>query len=134
MMTQLHNFASKYKIPIMAFIQLNRDGITKESTDTASGSDRIIWLCSNFSIFKRKSSEEISEDGSDNGNRKLVPLISRHGGGLDDNDYINCNMKGWCAKITEGKTKLELMNNRDQQQDGFLVEDEDENSEAIPFN
>ena len=134
MMTQLHNFASKYKIPIMAFIQLNRDGITKESTDTASGSDRIIWLCSNFSIFKRKSSEEIAEDGSDNGNRKLVPLISRHGGGLDDNDYINCNMKGWCAKITEGKTKLELMNNRDQQQDGFLVEDEDENSEAIPFN
>lgn len=134
MMTQLHNFASKYKIPIMAFIQLNRDGITKESTDTASGSDRIIWLCSNFSIFKRKSSEEIAEDGADNGNRKLVPLISRHGGGLDDNDYINCNMKGWCAKITEGKTKLELMNNRDQQQDGFLVEEQDEDSEAIPFN
>ena len=133
MMTQLHNFASKYKIPIMAFIQLNRDGITKESTDTASGSDRIIWLCSNFSIFKRKSSEEIAEDGADNGNRKLVPLISRHGGGLDDNDYINCNMKGWCAKITEGKTKLEVMNNREQQSDGFLVEDNNEDSEQIPF-
>jgi len=58
MMTSLHNFASKYKIPIVGFIQLNRDGITKESTDTASGSDRIIWLCSNFTIFKRKSDEE----------------------------------------------------------------------------
>ena len=42
MMTSLHNFAVKYKVPIMAFVQLNRDGITKESTDTASGSDRII--------------------------------------------------------------------------------------------
>mgnify|MGYP003875370337 CR=1 FL=1 len=103
MMTELHNFATKYKVPIVAFIQLNRDGINKESTDTASGSDRIIWLCSNFTIFKRKSDEEIAEDGPIHGNRKLVPLISRHGGGLDDNDYINCNMKGWCAKIEEGK-------------------------------
>lgn len=130
MMTSLHNFASKYKIPIVAFIQLNRDGITKESTDTASGSDRIIWLCSNFTIFKRKSDEEISEDGTSAGNRKLIPVISRHGGGLDDNDYINCNMKGWCAKITEGKTKLELMNNNSNEEEGFVV---DNDTEEIPF-
>lgn len=110
MMTSLHNFACKYQIPIVAFVQLNRDGITKETTDTASGSDRIIWLCSNFSIFKRKSDEEIAEDGSDGGNRKLIPVISRHGPGIEDNDYINCHMKGWCAKITEGKTRIELMN------------------------
>jgi len=111
MMTSLHNFATRYKVPIVAFVQLNRDGITKESTDTASGSDRIIWLCSNFTIFKRKSDEEVAEDGPNEGNRKLVPIISRHGGGLDDNDYINCHMKGWCAKITEGRTKLEIANN-----------------------
>ena len=131
MMTQLHNFAVKFKVPIVAFIQLNRDGITKESTDSASGSDRIIWLCSNFTIFKRKSDEEIAEDGPTNGNRKLVPLIARHGGGLDDNDYINCNMKGWCAKITEGKTRLELINNTQTTDQGFVIDDnEDEN---IPF-
>lgn len=133
MMTQLHNFATKYKVPIVAFVQLNRDGITKESTDTASGSDRIIWLCSNFSIFKRKTPEEIAEDGPDNGNRKLVPLISRHGGGLDDNDYINCHMKGWCAKITEGKTRLELVKNNKYNNDGFLVEDNNADDEDIPF-
>lgn len=134
MMTALHNFAKKYQVPIMAFIQLNRDGITKESTDSASGSDRIIWLCSNFTIFKRKSDEEIAEDGAENGNRKLVPLISRHGGGLDDNDYINCHMRGWCAKITEGKTRLELTNNPSSRKEGFVVNDNnnDENSE-IPF-
>lgn len=110
MMTSLHNFACKYQIPIVAFVQLNRDGITKETTDTASGSDRIIWLCSNFTIFKRKSDEEIAEDGADSGNRKLIPVISRHGPGIEDNDYINCHMKGWCAKIIEGKTRIELVN------------------------
>jgi hypothetical protein len=132
MMTQLHNFAVKFKVPVVAFIQLNRDGITKESTDSASGSDRIIWLCSNFTIFKRKSDEEIAEDGVSNGNRKMVPLIARHGGGLDDNDYINCNMKGWCAKITEGKTRLELVNNTQNKDEGFIIDENDE--KAIPFN
>ena len=139
MMTSLHNFAVKYQIPILSFIQLNRDGITKESTDTASGSDRIIWLCSNFSIFKRKSDEEIAEDGADNGNRKLLPLVSRHGGGLDDNDYINCHMKGWCAKISEGKTRLELLNNTKSKDEGFIIDDnqntneEYEDEPQIPF-
>jgi replicative DNA helicase len=135
MMTSLHNFAIKYKIPILAFIQLNRDGITKESTDTASGSDRIIWLCSNFTIFKRKSDEEIAEDGADSGNRKLVPLISRHGGGLDDNDYINCHMKGWCAKITEGQTRLELLHNGNSKNNGFIIDDNNNEAEQedIPF-
>lgn len=137
MMTALHNFAVKYQVPILSFIQLNRDGITKESTDSASGSDRIIWLCSNFSIFKRKSDEEIAEDGGKSGNRKLIPVISRHGGGLDDNDYINCNMKGWCAKITEGQTKLEIMNNSRSDSEGFILDNNEtthnESPEKIPF-
>lgn len=131
MMTSLHNLANKYKIPIVSFIQLNRDGITKESTDTASGSDRIIWLCSNFTIFKRKSDEEIAEDGPNSGNRKLIPVISRHGGGLDDNDYINCHMEGWCAKIVEGQTKLEIKNNSSPSNDGFIINEQ--NDETIDF-
>lgn len=134
MMTSLHNFACKYQLPIVAFVQLNRDGITKESTDTASGSDRIIWLCSNFSIFKRKTDEEIAEDGAKNGNRKLIPLISRHGSGIEENDYINCHMKGWCAKITEGKTRIEVLKggsggNNDT---GFSVEETED--EKIDFS
>jgi replicative DNA helicase len=132
MMTSLHNFACKYQIPVVAFVQLNRDGITKESTDTASGSDRIIWLCSNFSIFKRKSDEEIAEDGSGGGNRKLIPLISRHGSGIEENDYINCHMKGWCAKITEGKTHIELMKGGSNNGPGFDVSEE--NDEKINFS
>jgi uncharacterized protein YrrD len=63
-------------------------------------------------------------------------LISRHGGGLDDNDYINCHMKGWCAKIVEGKTRLELVNNVQTKKDGFIVsnnEYNEEEAEEIPF-
>jgi replicative DNA helicase len=132
MMTSLHNFACKFQIPIVAFVQLNRDGITKESTDTASGSDRIIWLCSNFTIFKRKSDEEIAEDGANGGNRKLIPVISRHGAGIEENDYINCHMKGWCAKISEGKTRIELMKGGSGLDgSGF---DTTETNEKISFN
>ena len=130
MMTGLHNFSLRYKVPILAFIQLNRDGITRESTDAASGSDRIIWLCSNFTIFKRKSDEEMAEDGVGNGNRKLVPIVARHGSGMDDGDYINMHMKGWCGKIDEGKTASELRTESSEGEEGFIVEDDEE---EIPF-
>ena len=132
MMTSLHNFACKYQIPIVAFVQLNRDGITKETTDTASGSDRIIWLCSNFTIFKRKSDEEMAEDGPKSGNRKLIPVISRHGAGIEENDYINCHMKGWCAKIVEGKTRIELLHNGGDGGSEFSIEETE--NEQIDFN
>jgi len=108
MMTSLHNFALRYEVPMLIFIQLNRDGITKESTDSASGSDRIIWLCSNFSIYKNKSDEEIANDGPTEGNKKLVPIISRHGEGLQAGDYINIKMHGKYAKLVEGQTALEI--------------------------
>lgn len=123
MMSNLHNFAVKYDIPILAFMQLNRDGISKETTDTASGSDRIVWLCSNFTIFKRKSDEEIQQDGIKNGNRKLVPVIARHGE-WDDRNYICLDLKGYCAKITEGKTKNEIMEDSGVDQ-GFELEDQE---------
>ena len=74
--TKLHNFMVKYDAPCLSFVQLNRDGITKESTDVVSGSDRLIWLCTSFSIFKMKSNEEIAADSVDNGNRKLVPVVT----------------------------------------------------------
>lgn len=104
----LHDFAFKYGLPILAFIQLNRDGVEKESSTVVAQSDRIIWRCSNFSIFKPKSDEEIAQDGPENGNRKLIPIVCRHGPGLNYGEYINLNMKGWCSKIIEGKTNFEL--------------------------
>ena len=106
--TALHNLCVKLDIPCLSFVQLNRDGITKESTDAVSGSDRLIWLCTSFTIFKIKSPEELAEDGPNAGNRKLVPIVSRHGAGLDDGDYINMIMNGSHAKLRELKTRNEF--------------------------
>lgn len=108
--TSLHNLCVKLDIPCLSFVQLNRDGITKESTDAVSGSDRLIWLCTSFTIFKSKSPEELAEDGPNAGNRKLVPIVSRHGAGLDDGDYINMSMQGSYAKLTELKTRNQFKN------------------------
>jgi replicative DNA helicase len=122
--TQLHNFMVKYDVPCLSFVQLNRDGITKESTDVVSGSDRLIWLCTSFSIFKMKSEEEVAEDKIENGNRKLVPVVARHGCGLDDGDYISMNMFGSIGKLAEGETRNELHNNARAREEGFEINEE----------
>jgi replicative DNA helicase len=106
--TALHNLAVKYDFPCLSFVQLNRDGITKESTDAVSGSDRLIWLCTSFSIFKVKSPEELANDGPSAGNRKLVPIVSRHGPGMEDGNYINVNMVGELARLIELRTRDEF--------------------------
>jgi len=106
--TDLHNFTVQYDVPILSFVQLNRDGINNEDTSVISQSDRIAWLCTNFSIFKFKTPEEINDDGEQEGNRKLIPLISRHGPGIEDGNYINMFMEGQYCMITEGKTKFEI--------------------------
>lgn len=115
--TNLHNLAVKYDFSCLSFVQLNRDGITKESTDAVSGSDRLIWLCTSFSMFKPKSQEEVAEDGPNGGNRKLVTLKARHGPGLMDGNYINLNMIGSHAKLVELRTRDEMRNSPD---DGII--------------
>ena len=107
--TNLHNLAVKYDFACLAFVQLNRDGITKESTDAVSGSDRLIWLCTSFSIFKEKSAEELAEDGPRAGNHKLVPIVSRHGPGMQDGNYINLRMDGAHALLNELRTRDEFL-------------------------
>jgi hypothetical protein len=65
-------------------------------------------LCTNISIFKAKTQEEILEDGEENGNRKLIPLNARHGPGIDDGNYINMYMQGQYAMIEEMRTNAEV--------------------------
>jgi len=111
--TKLHNFAVQMDCSVLSFVQLNRDGISKESADVISQSDRIGWLCTSFTILKEKSTEEIADDGPKNGNRKLVPVLSRHGPGMDDGGYICLNMIGELARITEIGTVRNLSRSRD---------------------
>jgi len=128
MMTALHNFVVRYDVPCLAMLQLNRDGITKESTDSASGSDRIIWLCSNFSIFKPKSDDEQADDGEAGGNRKLIPIACRHGRGLADGDYINMLFEGNFARVKELGLRSQMR--KHDPKTGFEIEDD---GSDIPF-
>jgi hypothetical protein len=122
--SELHNFAVKYDIPILSFVQLNRDGISKESTDAISQSDRLLWLCTNFSIFKAKSEEEVTVDGEEHGNRKLIPLVSRHGPGIDDGNYINMHMQGEYAMIGEGQYASHVRNINNEEFDNDVDDDQ----------
>lgn len=125
MMTSLHNFMVRWDCPCLAFVQLNRDGINREDTDVVSQSDRLIWLCSNFSIYKKKTDEEIAEQsgGKEVFNRKLVPIVARHGAGVEDGDYINMMSHGPIAKIVEGPSRNQLHREQGGQKKGSMVDD-----------
>lgn len=104
LVTALHNFAVKYRLPILATVQLNRDGIDKEGAEVASGSDRIVWLCSSFTILKKKSQKEFDEDPHVNGTKKLVVTDTRFGPGMELGDYINIKDKLEIGKLSEGQS------------------------------
>jgi hypothetical protein len=104
LVTALHNFAVKFKLPVLATVQLNRDGIEKEGSEVVSGSDRIAWLCSNFTILKKKTQTELNEDPPINGTKKLVVTDTRFGAGMESGEYINVVEKLEVGKFIEGQT------------------------------
>lgn len=104
LITALHNFAIKFKLPILATVQLNRDGVEKEGSEVISGSDRIVWLCSNFTILKKKVQTELNEDPPSNGTKKLVVTDTRFGAGMESGEYINIVDQLEVGKLSEGKS------------------------------
>jgi len=103
LLTEMHNFALKYDLPILATVQLNRDGGDREEGNVISGSDRILWLASSFTILKKKSQEELNEDPPSNGDRKLVITDTRFGKGMHPGDYINVKSDFSIAQMLEGQ-------------------------------
>lgn len=121
--TTFQNFMIKYSCGSMAFVQLNRDGITREDTDVISGSDRLGWLCSSLTLLKRQSEDEIADQpGPTRYNAKLVPLAQRYGAGLDQGDYINLKTDLTCGRITEGPTRNNA--HRAQPKSGFEIKED----------
>lgn len=122
--TQLHNFCVEHDVPCLAFVQLNRDGITRESEDVISGSDRLIWLCTSFSIFKARGQEEIAEENiGSRVNRRLIPVVARHGPGMDGNS-IFMRMTGELARLEEIGTKRDAERIHKEEKDGFADEED----------
>lgn len=99
--SKMTDFSKKYDFPCLSFVQLNRDGIDKESTASIAQSDRLLWACNSFSIFKDKTLEEMDRDGYKNGNKKIITLKSRYGGEHSFGQYISMHMKKDMSIITE---------------------------------
>lgn len=97
----LHSFTSQYSLPILSFVQLNREfdiGI----------SDRIGWFATSYSSFLKKTPEEIASDGPAHGNRKLIFEDIRFGEGLDPGDYLNFHFSGKYSILRELKTRNQV--------------------------
>lgn len=111
-MSGLHNFAVRYGLPMVAFSQLNRDGIHSEETDAVGGSDRILHYVSNLFYHKPLSPEEIT-DQHHRGPKydyKWLLLKKRHGAGLGYDNFIYVKTDFGVGRVTEGPTKKELQN------------------------
>jgi hypothetical protein len=114
LITALHNLSVKYDISFLVFCQTNREGINSEDSATLSQSDRLAWMASNVSLYKEKTPEEIAEN-PDGGNRKLYPILARHGEGLPAGDYINYRFEKQYNRIIEIDTRYNLEQKKKQQ-------------------
>ena len=58
-------------------------------------------------------------DGVINGDKKLIPIVSRHGPGMEDEGYICLGMQGQFARITELGTIREIKRNAEGREQGI---------------
>ncbi len=131
-LSMLHDIANVYQIPMVIMAQLNRDGIEKENESVIAGSDKITWFCSSFSILKKKSQEEIAEDGADNGNVKLKCILTRYGHNHDDDDYINIHRDDKCWRFKQGKARSDICANvREQVEKAKITREQQNEIKAI---
>jgi len=77
----LKELCLELNVPILTACQLNRsaeNGI--DDSSAISQSDRLQWFASFVAIFRRKSVEEMADDGIEFGSHKLIPLATRFQG------------------------------------------------------
>lgn len=120
--SQLHDFCVKYNVPVLAFVQLNRDGIEKDDASGISQSDRLAWLASNVAIFKEKTEEEIIEHGEDAGNIKFIPLKNRFGPGLKKGDYVLMYRNGSRSTMREIGLKSKIIKKKEEDEQDRAAE------------
>ena len=77
----LKELSLELNIPILTACQLNRSAENGVDDSSAiSQSDRLQWFASFVAIFRRKTVEEIAEDGQEFGSHKMIPLATRFQG------------------------------------------------------
>jgi len=77
----LKELSLELDVPILTACQLNRSAENGVDDSSAiSQSDRLQWFASYVAIFRRKTLEEIAEDGQEFGSHKMIPLATRFQG------------------------------------------------------
>ena len=85
---KLKKLSEEINCPIITAMQMNRSGenynrrggAVVDDSSAISLSDRLQWFASFVAIFRRKTVDEIAEDGEEFGTHKLVPLKTRFQG------------------------------------------------------
>ena len=83
---KLKKLAEEIKAPLVTAMQMNRFGEAGRNTNAVDDSsaialsDRLQWFASFVAIFRRKSLDELGQDGENFGTHKLVPLKTRFQG------------------------------------------------------
>tara|TARA_R100000808_G_C2139883_1_gene147762 strand:+ start:546 stop:2021 length:1476 start_codon:yes stop_codon:yes gene_type:complete len=83
---KLKKLSEEINAPIITAMQMNRSGergsqgALVDDSSAISLSDRLQWFASFVAIFRRKSLEEMAEDGDRFGTHKLIPLKTRFQG------------------------------------------------------
>jgi len=97
--SRLKEISVEVNAPMITAMQLNRTGENRNRgaanvTDDSSAislSDRLQWYAAFTGIFRRKTLDEIEQDGVDFGTHKLIPLKSRFQGrdAMGHQDYMS---------------------------------------------
>jgi len=85
---KLKKLSEELNCPIVTAMQMNRTGenfnrkggAVIDDSSAIAGSDRLQWFASFVGIFRRKTTDEITEDGEEFGTHKLIPLKTRFQG------------------------------------------------------
>ena len=78
---KLKRVAEEIKAPLITAMQMNRSGENLVDDSSAiSLSDRLQWFATFVAIFRRKTIEEVENDGQRFGTHKLIPLKTRFQG------------------------------------------------------
>jgi replicative DNA helicase len=116
---KLHDLTVKYDFPVLSYVQLNRDGITKEDSSAISQSDRLEWLATSVGMFKIKTETEVNEDGRGGGDVKFLPIKGRHGMNIAQGDYICFQRDGHIGQLHELGTKFNFLQQQKENAEGF---------------
>ena len=141
---KLKKLAEEIHAPLITAMQMNRfgeSGRNNGAVDDSSAialSDRLQWFASFVAIFRRKSLEELGDDGENFGTHKLIPLKTRFQGkdAAGHHDLVRRPMPDgtfkWCSNFLNFSVENFNVNERGSLND--IIEAQSERFEPEEHN